>query len=145
MIDIAYVIGAGINIRVGAQPLMHLPAKQFVNRLVGFLADNVPARHFERAQDTHQRQVGMLGKAARIDPPPQRFDVVGIIANRITRKHILDHFCDKMRRERHAIGFTDPRNTGVGRQLDEHEITPAEMRRWIADNKRLDVNQLHAG
>ena len=123
---------------------MHLPAKQFVNWLVRLFADDVPTRHFERRQNPHQGQIGMLGKAAGIHSAPHIFDVVRVIACDITRKHILYHFGDKMGFERHAIGFTDTRHTAIGRYLDEDKIASAKMRRRIAHDKGFDIGQLHA-
>ena len=145
MIDIGHVARARIDIRIGTQPLMHLPAEQLVDWLSRRFSDNVPARHFERAQHTHQRQIGMLGKSARINAPPQRFDVMRIVARRIARKHILDHLCNEMRLERHAISLANARNPACRCQLDEHEIASAEMRRGIADDERFDIGKFHAG
>ncbi len=67
---------------------MHLPAEQVVNGLIGRLADDVPARHLERAQHAHQREIGMLREAARIDAAPHGFDRMRILALEIAcRRH----------------------------------------------------------
>ena len=145
VIDVALVTRPRVDVGVGPQPLVHLPAEQLVDRLVGGLADDVPAGHFQRAQHAHQAQVRMLGKAARIDPPPQRFDVVWIAPFGIARVNVLDHPGDKMRIERHAVGLADTADPARRRQLDEHEVAPAKMRRRVADHERADLRKLHAG
>ena len=52
-----------IEIGVGAKPLVHPAAKQLVHRLSGFLADDVPAGHFQRRTTGHHGHVGALRKA----------------------------------------------------------------------------------
>jgi hypothetical protein len=66
-----------------------------------------------------------------------------IIAHGISRKHILDHLGNQMRFERDAIRLTNARHTGIGGDLHKHEITPAEMRWRVADNKGFDIGEFH--
>ena len=143
MIDVAFVARTRINIGIGAQPFMHLAAKQFVNRLVRFFTDDIPACHFKRREHSHQCQIGMLSEAARINPAPHRLYVMRIIASDISAKHILDHLGDKMRLERNAIGLANPGNAGICRDLHKDEIATTKMRWRIANNERLDIGQLH--
>ena len=72
-----------IEIGVGAQRLMHLAAEQLVDRLVRFLADDVPARHFQRREAAHHRNVRPLGEAGGIAAAEEDLDVVRIVADEI--------------------------------------------------------------
>ena len=143
VIDIAFVAGARVDIGVGAQSFVNPAPQQLVNWLARFLADDIPTRHFEGAQHAHQGQIRMLGEAAGVNPPPHAFDVMRIIAANIAIEHILDHLRHQMRRERHAIGLANARDVAIGGQLDEHEVTAAEMRRRVADDERLYIDKLH--
>jgi hypothetical protein len=53
VVDVGLIARARVDVGVGPQTLMHLPAEQLVDRLAGRLADDVPARHFQRAEDAH--------------------------------------------------------------------------------------------
>ena len=139
MVNVALVARSRIDIGIGAQPLMHLPAKQFVNGFIRFLADDVPARHFQRGEHTHQGQVGVLGKSTRIHPAPHRFDVMRIIASDIACEHILNHLGDQMRLERNAISLANARHAAIGRQLHKNKIPPAKVRRRVPDDEGFNV------
>ena len=54
MIDVGLIAGTGVNIGIGAKALMDLTAEQLIDRLIGLLADNVPAGHLEGAEHPHQ-------------------------------------------------------------------------------------------
>ena len=143
LVDVFVLAFARIDVSVGAQPLVHAPAEQLVNRLIRRLADDVPARHLERAQHAHQREIGMLREAAGINAPPHGFDGVRILACDVTREHIFQHLRDQVGMERHAVRFADARDVVVGGQLHENEVPPAEVRRRITDHEGLDVLELH--
>ena len=143
VVDVAFIARSWIDIGIGAQPLMHLPTEQFIDRLIRFFTNNIPARHFKRRQHTHQRKVGVLGKSTGIHAPPHRFDIVRIISRNIATEHILDHFGDQMRFEWHAIRFAYARHTGISRDFHKNKIAPAKMRRRIADDEGFDVGQFH--
>ena len=72
---------------------MHLAAEQLVDRLVGFLADDVPAGHFERREAAHAGDVGALGEAGGIGAAEEGLDVVRVVADQIALGHVLDHAC----------------------------------------------------
>jgi hypothetical protein len=139
VIDLAALVGARIDVGIGAQPLVHLAAKQPVDRLAGSLADDVPAGHLERAEHAHHAQVRMLREAAAVHASRQQLDVMRILVRKVAPEHILEQSGDQRGMKRHAIGFTDPRDIVVGRQLDEYEPAAAEMRRRVADHKGPDV------
>jgi hypothetical protein len=144
VIDLAALIRARVDVGIGAQLLVYLSAEQFVDRLAGRLADDVPAGHLERAEHAHHGQIRMLSEAAAIHAPRQRLDVVGFVALQVAAKHVFKQFGHEIGMKRHAIGFPDPEYIVVGRQFDEHEPPAAEMRRRIADHKSPDVLQPHA-
>src|SRR5258708_37624217 len=58
MVELVAFAGSGIEIGVAAQALVNLAAEQVVDRLFGGLADDVPACHFQSADDAHQRKIG---------------------------------------------------------------------------------------
>ena len=144
VIDRIRFVRRGINVGVGANFLVHAPTEQLVHRLPRRLADDVPARHLERAQYSHQRQIRVLREAARIHPPPDRLDRMRILTRHVARKHVFQHPRNEIRVKRHAVRFADATDAIVGGQLDEDEITPAESRRRIADHEGLDVLENHS-
>ncbi len=139
MINILCVAGPRVDISVGAQPFVHLAAEQLIHRLIGFLANDVPTGHFKRRQNAHEREVGVLGKTAGIDPAPHIFDIVRIIAGDVAREHILYHFGNQMRFERDAICLADTRHAAIGCQFHEHEIAAAKMRWRITNDEGFDI------
>jgi hypothetical protein len=143
LVHVDRVAGPGIDIGVRAQPLVHAPAEQLVDRLAGLLADDVPARHLERAQHAHQRQVRVLRETRGVDAPPHALDVMRILAGEVAREDVLDELRDEVRLEGHAVRLADARDVAVRRQLHEHEVAAAVVRRRVADDEGADVGELH--
>ncbi len=83
--------GMRVEVGVGAQRLVHLAAEQLVDRLVRFLADDVPAGHFERREAAHDRDVRALREAGGIAAAEEGLDVVRVAADEIALGHVLDH------------------------------------------------------
>ncbi len=96
---------------------MHLAAQQFVDRLVGGLADDVPASHFQTADDAHHGQVRPLGKTAGIGLAEETLDVVRIMIEQIALEHILDDRHHRFRMEGRGIDLTDAFDAAIGLQL----------------------------
>ena len=145
LVDVRLVSGTGIDIGVGAQPLVNASAEEVVDRLPGLLADDVPAGHLERAQHSHECEIGVLRIAGRVHAPPDVFDVMRIFAGEITSEHIDQHLRDDIRMKGHAVGFADAMHVAVGGQLHEHEVATADARLWVAGDECLDVGELHRG
>ena len=122
---------------------MHLAAEQLVDRLVSFLADDVPAGHLERGEAAHAGDVGALGEAGRINPAEEVLDVMRIAADEITLGHVLDHPGGDMRRESRVVGLAVADHTAIGGELDEDEIFAADAGWRVADNPGLDVGDFH--
>ena len=135
--------GVRVEVGVGAQRLVHLPAEQLVDRLVGFLADDVPAGHFERRKAAHAGDVGPLGEAGGITAAEEGLDVVRVAANQIALGHVLDHAGGDMGREGRVVGFAVADHAAVGGELDEDEILAADAGRRIADHEGFDVGDFH--
>src|SRR5262249_12180937 len=116
---------------------------QFGNRFAHGLADDVPERHFDAAQHSHQRDVRPRGIAAAIDPAPERLDAEWVGPDDIAGADILDHPGHNVGSEGRGIDLTDPLNSVVGHQLQEYEVIAAEMGRRIADDEGLDLADFH--
>jgi len=117
------------------------------NQLSEVLADDVPARDVERAQD---RDLGQLRNVAvagpSVDPIEQLLGVVRVVAHQRLIDEIVDHRADdwppKPDREKHHLPVAgDPL---VGVQAQHHPVRPAGMRDRHRDWKRLDAGHLHA-
>ena len=52
MIDVGAIARSRIDVGIGAQPFVDAPAQELVDGLTRLLADDVPAGHLERAQDS---------------------------------------------------------------------------------------------
>src|SRR5581483_131427 len=143
LIDVRAIIGPGVNVGIGAQPLMYAAAEELVDRLARGLANDVPAGHLQRAEYAHEREVRMLRVTGGVDAPPDSLDVVRIFAFQVATEHVLDQPRDLMRIEGDTVRLTDAGYTVGGRQLGEYEVTPAVVRRRITDDEGTDRLQLH--
>ena len=72
------------------------PPRQFIDRFVERLADDVPTGGFDAAQDAHQRQVGAHGIAAGVNIAPHGFDPERVGADDMAFTDVLDHGGDHM-------------------------------------------------
>src|SRR3954452_947402 len=124
---------------------MHLPAEEVVGRPVERLADDVPKRHLDAAQDAHQRDVGALGIAAPVDVSPQGLDLERISADDVMGENILDHRDDGFRPEARRVDLANPLDPAVCDELQEDEVAAAMKGRRVADDEGLDVGDLHDG
>src|SRR5260370_23946846 len=121
----------------------NMPAENVVDRLLDRLTNDVPARHFQSADDAHQREVRAQGEAGAITFTPQRFDLKRIAPDEASRKQVLDHLADDLRTEGGGIHFADPLDTAGGLQFEEHEIAAAETRRRVAHDEYFDTVEFH--
>ncbi len=143
LIDVGLVPGPRVDIGVGAQPLVYPAAEELVHRLPGFLADDVPASHFQGRQHRHERQVRMLRVARRVHAPPQRLDVVRILSEQITPEHVLEHVRDHLGVKGQAVRFAHPVHVVIGGELHEHEVAAAHTRLRVACHESPDLSQFH--
>ena len=67
-----------------------------------------------------------------------------ILTRHIACEHVFQHARDEIRVERHAVRLADATDAIVGGEFYKDEITPAETRRRIADDKSLDVLENHS-
>ena len=146
VLDLVGVDAAAVRIEVGvgAQRLVHLPAEQLVDRLVGFLADDVPAGDFQRGEAAHHGDVRALREARRIGAAEEVLDVVRIAPDEIALGEVLDHPRRDMRAERCVVRLAVADDAAVGGELHEDEIAAADAGRRVADNPGLDVGDFHA-
>ena len=122
---------------------MNPAAEQFVDGLSSLLADDVPAGHFQTAQDAHDRDIRAQGVARAIGAPPEPLDMVWILSFEDACKHVFCHLCDKMRAECGAVYFAHADKAARGAQLDKDEIAPATRWRRIGHNKCFYGLKLH--
>ena len=122
---------------------MDLAAQQFINRLADSLALDVPERDLDAGEHAHQRSVGPQGVARAIGLAPQSLDMERVHALDIAGEDVLDHRHHGLGPEGRAIDLADTADIVIGGELDEDEITPAPTGRRVADDKNLEIADLH--
>lgn len=143
MIDIGLVIGFGVNVGVGAQLFMHLAAQQLIDRLVQFLAHNVPTGHFNPTKNAQDGSVGALGVAAAVDVAPELLDLERVVTDHLAGAEVLNHLGDDMGMKRHRIDFAVADNITIGDQLEKDPVPASKVGRRIADDKGFDIDDFH--
>lgn len=116
---------------------MNSPSKHLVGRLVEFLA-NVPAGHLERADTAHQRNIWPMREARPETPMPEALDLEGVVADQMTFGNIADHDGNDIGPKGRAVVLAVANHSSVGDQLDEDEVSTAELARAIANNECLE-------
>ncbi len=137
-------VGRGIQIGIAAQPFMYLSAEQFIDRLVQRLADDIPERHFDAAEDTHHHGIGTLREAGRIDKAEVPFDLARFGARKMPREHVVDHRGQRLGVKRHPVDFSIADDAAGSRDLDENPVRPTPVDGCVPDHEGLDVLDLHA-
>ena len=122
---------------------MHPTTQQVIDRFAGGLADDVPAGHFQSAENAHDRHIGTQCIAGAVSVAPKPFNVVRILTVEYAGEHILCHFGNEMRAECGIVNLADADNPAGRFKLDKDEI-PATARRWrIGDDIGSDGLEFH--
>ena len=143
VVHVNRVAGLLIEVRVRAQPLAHLAAEQVIDRLAGRLADDVPQRHLDTAEDAHHRRVGAELEAGAVDLAEHRLDAVRIHPDDAALHHVVDALDDHVGAERRDVALAVSDNPVVRDDLDEDEVVAALARGRVADNEGLPGGDLH--
>ena len=133
-----------IEIGVAAQPLVDLAAEEVVDGLHDRLADDVPQRHLDPAEDAHQRGVGTGGVAAAVDVAPQGLDAERIGVEHVPLEHVADHRHDRLGREARRIDLADALDSAGRPELQKDKIASAESGWRVAHHEGLQIGDLHA-
>ncbi len=141
VVDRRILIGTGIDVGVGAQPLVHAPAEQRVHGLAHRLADDVPAGHLQARQHAHERHVRAQRVAAPVDRVPEPLDVVRVRAVEVHREHVVDHGAHDLGPEGRRVDLAEALDAAGRAQPQEDEVAATEVRRRIADDPDVEVLQ----
>ncbi len=140
---IAFALGAGIEIGVGARALSYLAAQQVVDWLTGCLANDIPHGDLKARHHAHQGHIRSSDIARRIGPPPKQLDLEGISTLKVALKGILDTSNSGVGAKGVGIDFAIADDAVAGHQLDEDEVAAAPTRRWRRDDKGFKLLNFH--
>ena len=132
----------GIDIGIGADAVVELPADEPVDGLARRLAEDVPDRDLDAAEHPHHRDIGPLGEAGGVHAPEQGLDVVRVLTRNETLERVLDHPARDIAGEGDAVALPDALDAVVGRHLHDDPERAADTGRGYRHPGR-DVLQLH--
>ena len=135
--------GRGIEVGVGADALVHLPAKQRVDRTLARFAEDVPAGNLQSRKRTHDRQVRALREAGGIGATEHQLDVFRVLALHVPLEHVLDHGAHRIWPDGGGIAFTPAGYPRVCRDFDEDPVAPTPTRGRGGGDDDIEVLQLH--
>ena len=132
-----------IEIGIGAQTLIHLAAQKRMYRPVKRLADNVPASHFQAAENTLNRGIRPVRKARSMHLTPELLYPVGCFTLQIAGEHILCHMADHLWCKTGGIDFANPADAAGRMQAHKDKIPPAKARWRRSDDKGFECFKAH--
>ena len=138
------------EVGVGTELVVIAPAKQVVDGLIEGLADDVPTRHFESAQDAGESVVRVLVVIvgfiafAVVDISPEALYLEGIGADGVGCAHVLDHLGDRERMERRLVDLADANDAVVRLDLGENPMASAPMGTRCTHHQRRYRCDLHS-
>ena len=130
-----------IEIRVGADPVVDPAAEPSMNRLVERLSANVPTRHLEPRERSHDRRIGPLCKPRRIDAAKHQLDVCRRFALHVTLEDVPDDRLHGHRTDSGGIDFAHADDTACRRDLDEDKIAAHPSRAADCRQRRSQDRQ----
>ncbi len=129
---------------------MILPAQQIVDWLAHRFAHDVPQRHLDTAQNRRRLQARMPEVVPRrIHPVPYQLDVERVLPDDEHPRHLLYQTDLRLQipqpiRVRIARNpFAQSRYPLVRLYLDEQQISPAPIRRFVLHHHRLHIGDFH--
>ncbi|MDT4858815.1 hypothetical protein FQZ97_933000 [compost metagenome] len=144
VVVVVFALGVDrVEVGVGTQALVHQAAEQFVDRLVGGLADDVPAGHFQAGNHAHHGQVRALGEAAGVGLAEEALDMVRVLVQQVALEHVLDDRDHGLGAEGGGVDLADAFDAAVGLQLHEQPVHAADMGRRYRHHVGLEGDDLH--
>ena len=90
-----------------------------------------------------KRDIWSEGEATSIGTAPKLLDIERVLPDEMSLPHVDSPSGKDIRSECGAIDLPVADDPVIGGALDKDEVLTTEMRWRVADNKRLDVNDLH--
>ena len=137
------VVRQRVEIGVGAQPLVHLPAEKRPDRAFPRLAKDVPAGDLEAREGADHGRIGALGEACGIGAAEHQLHRLGAFALHVPPEHVADDFCHRRRSHGGGVDLAVARDAAGGDELDDDPVAPAPPRRRGADDEDLERVELH--
>ena len=120
-----------------------MPPRKAWDRPAVRLAEDIPARHFEPGESAHDRRVGALGEAGGIGPAKHHLRVFRAFPHHVPLEDVADHGLHGGRPHGGGIDLAVPHHAARRGNPDEEEVPAAPAGRWVADDKYLEIRQLH--
>jgi hypothetical protein len=138
--------GIVVDIGVAADAVAHRAAEQLVHRLAAVLADDVPARHLDRAEDAELGQLRVVAVAGpAVHPVEEHLGVVRVVADDRLLDDVRHHRGEDRQpetgAEQHHLAVAA--RPGVCVEPNEKPAAPATERRRADNGEDLEAGDLH--